>query len=1437
MRLGSALLAVGSASVTYPYVEADWAAEAGVCGSGKEQSPVDLTSCTGMLGAARPPLETSYSEVATTLQNHGHAIQVTVKAETNTQMLTYDGVEFKLLQVHFHAESEHTIDGDQKPLEAHFVHRSDSGSLLVRGLMFEVGAANPTLEKFMGTMPGVDDDDVDGPTLNMDEFFAGVDPERYWSLWGSLTTPPCSEGVRWHVHMDSVTLSQAQLDAMKAKIGVASGNFRPAQSLNGRKIWGCDVHTMEREWYPYDQQAWAYKVAGSHEVCTNGMKQSPIDLSACAADAKEAREALAVDWPSQTCTVTNNGHGVVFTPKDGASSGKMTIGHNTYSLVQCHLHTESEHEIDGVRQAMELHCVHSKDGVDGQFGVLGIFFKVGTTANPLIAAVEDKLPPRPEEGHRRLATEELELDLKSAFTGANLQNFWSYDGSFTTPPCTEAVDWNVLMDVQEVTQEQLDKVAAAIGWNVGNFRPPKPLNGRVVAGCHREVHDMYQDEWEGLCKTGQEQSPIDLQACTADYERDDLTITSGDTKFSLANLGHAVQMNVITPSAANSVVFRGITYHLHQIHWHAGSENRVGGEQLGAEAHMVHVSADGQLLVVGVLFEGGAAADNPTMSFLGDFPEATHTGAVKGPETSGGFLLGAVNTNKVWSWWGSLTTPPCTEGVSWHLMMDKIAISDAQLAMLEAKLGHKNARDVQATNGRDVLGCEAPTAPAWYPYSHNTWSLTVEGSHGVCKVGMKQSPIDLSSCDHADHRAAITTAWPEQDVELTNNGHSVVITPKGATTGGSTILGAGYTLVQCHMHAGSEHYVDGVQKPLELHCVHSKDGVADHFGVIGVFFKVGATENAWLKKIEDSLPGNDGHAERRLAAQTVTMDLSTVFTGVQMDEYWTYDGSFTTPPCTEAVDWVVMMTELEITQAQLDKVESALGWESGNFRPPQPLNGRVVDGCAASWYPYDAAAWGGLCETGKEQSPIDLSVCTSPYNREPLAQTYAASATVLHNTGHSININFALDTLKVTDGGKDFFLIQTHYHVGSENTINGTQYAAEGHMVHASADGSLLVRGILYSVGAENAALAKVLPTTPAVGAADVAGPELDPTELLAGTNPERYWSWWGSLTTPPCSEGVRWQQSMDVLTLSQEQLDMMTAKIGVTAGNFRPAQPLNDRALLGCEAPHLVAPGWYPYDEVAWAYKVAGHHEVCHSTVGLHQSPIDLTSCSINDQSQQAITVNWPEQNWEIAHDGHSVKMTPSGTGDFVVGGQKYNLVQCHLHAGSEHFVDGAQKPLELHCVHSKDGVEGKFGVIGILFKVGAENAFIKSFEDDLPSASHADHDHRRLSGHMVSLKMEDAVGSADLQEYWSYDGSFTTPPCTEAVDWFVMMAEMEATQAQVDKVEAALGSNNFRPPQPLHNRTVAGCAATGDTGDADASSAGALGWAALAGLVALRA
>ena len=231
----------------------------------------------------------------------------------------------------------------------------------------------------------------------------------------------------------------------------------------------------------------------------------------------------------------------------------------------------------------------------------------------------------------------------------------------------------------------------------------------------------------------------------------------------------------------------------------------------------------------------------------------------------------------------------------------------------------------------------------------------------------------------------------------------------------------------------------------EAHCVHTKDGDAGNYGVFGVFFEIGA-ENAWLKNFEDQLPakaarrlssepsagaGFDlfGHpmdaTERRLAAGTTTsaytgpLDYKGLFGNDARDKFWDYRGSFTTPPCTEAVDFYIMQTKQTMTQAQLDKFKTAIGWgaadgATGNFRPAQPLNGRVVSGCDnADWYPYKSEVWAKqvdtnsneICQDGMQQSPIDFPGCAEARARDPIEITWASQKVELVNNGHAVVLN------------------------------------------------------------------------------------------------------------------------------------------------------------------------------------------------------------------------------------------------------------------------------------------------------------------------------------------------------------------------------------------------------------------------------------------------
>ncbi len=183
------------------------------------QSPIDLAAgnATGTV-----ELATNFGPVGTRVVDKGYTVQAYFDAGRG---VTSAGTVFGLAQVHFHTPSEHVISGEPYPMVAHFVHVSEAGGLLVVGVMYEEGAANAGLDAVLGAVDG-DPMTFDPATLMP----ASLDLYRYM---GSLTTPPCSEGVNWHVAKQAVSASAEQLAAMQARMGM---NARPVQGLNNRLL-------------------------------------------------------------------------------------------------------------------------------------------------------------------------------------------------------------------------------------------------------------------------------------------------------------------------------------------------------------------------------------------------------------------------------------------------------------------------------------------------------------------------------------------------------------------------------------------------------------------------------------------------------------------------------------------------------------------------------------------------------------------------------------------------------------------------------------------------------------------------------------------------------------------------------------------------------------------------------------------------------------------------------------------------------------------------------------------------------------------------------------------------------------------------------------------------------------------------------------------------
>jgi carbonic anhydrase len=144
-----------------------------------------------------------------------------------------DGVAYSLAQFHFHAPSEHTVEGRHFPVEVHFVHVNEAGELAVAGAFFEEGEHNEAFAPIFADLPTGEGEvrDLEGLELDLDSLVPVGSP--YYRYLGSLTTPPCSEGVEWFVRTEPLSLSAGQIAEFKA---IFDGNRRPTQPLNGRNV-------------------------------------------------------------------------------------------------------------------------------------------------------------------------------------------------------------------------------------------------------------------------------------------------------------------------------------------------------------------------------------------------------------------------------------------------------------------------------------------------------------------------------------------------------------------------------------------------------------------------------------------------------------------------------------------------------------------------------------------------------------------------------------------------------------------------------------------------------------------------------------------------------------------------------------------------------------------------------------------------------------------------------------------------------------------------------------------------------------------------------------------------------------------------------------------------------------------------------------------------
>lgn len=197
--------------------------------------------------------------------------------------------------------------------------------------------------------------------------------------------------------------------------------------------------------------------------------ESPIDIEKGSLVADSGTD-VRLNYTPATFEVENNGHTIEAVPTS-LKQNSIIIDGTTYYLQQFHFHTQSEHQINGANSPMEMHLVHKSDAA--QIAVIGVLLDSGTASEPL-AELFTSIPPAensstPVELHH-------EIDMRKLVPGD--PTLAQYDGSLTTPPCTEGVRWNVFLAPLTLSAEQIAAYTAVYD---DTSRPVQPLNGRTVA--------------------------------------------------------------------------------------------------------------------------------------------------------------------------------------------------------------------------------------------------------------------------------------------------------------------------------------------------------------------------------------------------------------------------------------------------------------------------------------------------------------------------------------------------------------------------------------------------------------------------------------------------------------------------------------------------------------------------------------------------------------------------------------------------------------------------------------------------------------------------------------------------------------------------------------------------------------------------------------------
>jgi len=456
----------GDGQWKYPAVNKNWGGQCNVAGN---QSPIDLPPFSS--AQKQYPLTEfmQYRAVLFDGDTKGQYLKwQAVAGQPAVGYLTHNDVKYNFEHLALHTRSEHTVNGKQYDMELQFYHKSDGGEYAAISVL----CSRMPLTEPNGIFKALRTATAEGKTVDIGGFFASLDSSRYFSYPGSITVPPCDEGVTWLVLSTVCSLPEDFWQYVSALPGMVD-NYRGPQDAGSREVT-TKAAALQAHWhYPADNAVWG-------GTCARGTQQSPIDLPVTVLSSLTKKSQLLDDLHYNIVDYKGEDldHGVLF--KSDSDMGYLIYNGIKYQLKSVSIHSKSEHTIAGAQFDLEIHFAHQAENSD-HMAIIGVLCKsedFGTSE--FFTTLTESMDST------------VAVDIKGKFLGRlDTTRYFTYPGSLTSPPCTENVDWLIVGAQCSVPKDYLISLKKYRSMK-DNFRPPQPLNERSVETV--ELEEAIGDE-------------------------------------------------------------------------------------------------------------------------------------------------------------------------------------------------------------------------------------------------------------------------------------------------------------------------------------------------------------------------------------------------------------------------------------------------------------------------------------------------------------------------------------------------------------------------------------------------------------------------------------------------------------------------------------------------------------------------------------------------------------------------------------------------------------------------------------------------------------------------------------------------------------------------------------------------------------------------------